>query len=153
MKQLIVLCVVLGMAATTYLRAERLEQKENLLLSFRLLDERPGGGKVKVLAQSKVSTPMGSEFSPWQGTRSKSQTGGADLKSGEGISGKLTRRADGRVHLEMTFSRRTHVPRGTDSDMVRVEALEIQCFLEPGVVKRIDCSNLQTCELRLEKLE
>lgn len=155
MKQLVVLCIVLGVAATTLTRlwAERPEPEEQLILSIRLLDKPGSDGKARVLAQSKVATPFGIPFSPWQGTKYKSQTGGADLESGEGVSGKLTQRPDGRVHLAMTFRRSTHVnpPANTDTDVVRIEALAIQCFLQPGVVKKIDCSNSQTCELRLEK--
>jgi len=156
-KQLAVLCIVLGVAATTltYLWAERPEPEEQMILSIRLLDKPRSDGKVRVLAQPRVATPIGSPFSTMQGYKVKSRTGGADLEFGERVTGRLTQLPDGRVHLAITLSRGSHVnpPGNADTDLVRTEALEIQCFLQPGVVKRIDCTNSQTCELRLERIE
>lgn len=157
MKPLSVSCIVLGVVATTltYLWAEQSKPEEQFVVSIRLLDKSRSDGKVRVLAEPRVATPIGSPFSTMQGQRFKSRTGGADLESGERVSGKLTQLPDGRLHLAITLGRGTHValPVDADTDLVRTDSLDIQCVLQPGVVKRIDCTNSQTCELRLERMK
>jgi len=126
-----------------------------LFLTLEISRKPAADAQPIVLAQPTLGTTAGRPFSFKSGGKIKRAPGQQTVETGAQYSGKITRTANGRLHVALQIRISKLVPQKDDpqTSVLQTEAYDIRTTLPPGGAKRLTCSPTTWCTIRVAEAD